>query len=165
MAKYGVSLKQDGNNDGVLIDQMYYPIENVKVTVNHGHSGADRAEMGLMHRRASASTFSVPHGQDNKDYPKYAGLTVSLEKYSTDAFKSKYQDAVLSQIWLDITAEATEELEGVDYAVDQMIGDIVPTFVHEYDHLVFYLGRPAEKASLFQAEIHVTSTRCPAEVQ
>lgn len=150
---YGVSLAQDGKNDGVLIDQQYYPIGNVRVIVRHTAGGYKAGpESGLMHRASSGSTFGVHSDKVNPAYPKYSGLSIII--HNTEQWKENFEQAVYNQISIDIIGDALDYEP--EYYIDMMVDEILSIFTHEFDHLLFYLKKtkhtPYSSRSAFKSD-------------
>ena len=144
LREYGVDDDGDGENDGVMLDAHYYPIGNIRVVIEKNNVPEDVG--GHMMRKHHARDFWAVNGGVAEDERHFAGCKIYLDEYQVKAWVSLVDEAVNNLVYHAFEGEYRDYEPG--YYPDSLVGDIIPTFAHELDHLVYYARKPNDKRGI-----------------
>ena len=134
LREHGVDNDNDGQNDGVIVDGLYYPIGNIRVIIEKDN--VPEGVGGHMMRQHRAGDFHAINGGVPESNKHFAGCKIYLDKASVKMWVETVDEAVHNLVYYAFNGEYADYYPG--YYPDMLVHDVIPTFTHELDHLVYY---------------------------
>jgi hypothetical protein len=144
LREYGVDDDGDSVNDGVRLDGLYYPIGNIRVVIEK--NDVPKGIGGHMMRKRHARDFWAVSAGVAEDERHFAGCKIYLDETVVKLWLSMVDEAVNNLVYHAFEGEYLDYEPG--YYPDSLVGDVIPTFAHELDHLVYYARKPNNKRGI-----------------
>jgi len=122
----------------IVVDGNIYPLEHILVKISiHNEK---EINMGYMYRNNTAIQAGIPNAYKEENlYKRFCGIKVFVKP---EPFLDAYANALEMQIHEICYGNDSEYATSLNDYIEQLVDDIIPTFAHELDHLMYYIKKP-----------------------
>jgi len=122
----------------IVVDGNIYPLEHILVKISiHNEK---EINMGYMYRNNTAIQAGIPNAYKEENlYKRFCGIKVFVKP---EPFLDAYANALEMQIHEICYGNDSENATSLNDYIEQLVDDIIPTFAHELDHLMYYIKKP-----------------------